>query len=130
MDIGLAAAIQRLPGKEEPLVGLYQDFLADCELAQELGFSHVWASEHHGSEDDWKNSPLTLLAAAAAHTERIRLGTYVLLVSLHNPLRVAEEAATVDILSNGRLDLAIGADPMAVDCETFGFDRKEAFART
>lgn len=54
----------------------------------------------------------------------------MLRLSLHDPLRVAEEAVTVDILSNGRLDLAIGAGPMPVECEMFGFDRKEAFART
>jgi hypothetical protein len=43
MEIGLVTGIRRLPGKDEPLVGLFQDFLADCQLAEELGFSHVWA---------------------------------------------------------------------------------------
>src|ERR1044071_2238574 len=53
-------------------------------------------------------SPLTVLAAAAQRTQRIRLGTAVTLFPLHNPLKVAEEAATVDILSGGRLELGVG----------------------
>ena len=130
MEIGLATAIRNLPGKPEALPQLYQDFLADCVLAEELGFDEVWASEHHCAEDNWNTSPLTLLAAAAARTERIRLGTYVLLLSLHDPLRMAEDAASVDILSNGRLDLAIGAGPMQPECTMFGVEKKETFGRT
>ena len=130
MDIGLASAIRNLPGKAEPLPRLYRDFLADAELAEELGFSHVWISEHHSAEDNWNSSPLTILAATAARTESIRIGTYVLLLSLHNPLKIAEEAATVDILSNGRLDLAIGAGPMQPECDMFGIEKKETFGRT
>ena len=54
----------------------------------------------------------------------------MLLLPLHNPLRVAEDAATVDILSNGRLELAIGAGPMPGECAVFGIDPKESFGRT
>jgi hypothetical protein len=62
MDTGLATAIRSLPGKELPLVSPYRDFLADCQFAEELGFSQVRASEHRCAEDDWNHSPLTLRA--------------------------------------------------------------------
>ena len=71
-----------------------------------------------------------MLAAVATHTRRIRLGSYVLLLALHEPLSVAEEAVAVDILSNGRLDLGIGAGPMAQECAVFGVEKTETFART
>lgn len=130
MKIGLAAGIRNLPGKPQPLPEAYRDFLAEGILAEELGFSHVWLSEHHFAEDDWNSTPLPVLAALATHTEKIRLGTYVLLLALHDPLHVAEDAVAVDILSNGRLDLAIGAGPMAGECNVFGVEKKETFART
>jgi alkanesulfonate monooxygenase SsuD/methylene tetrahydromethanopterin reductase-like flavin-dependent oxidoreductase (luciferase family) len=130
MDIGLAAGIRNLPGKEQPLPQLYREFIDEAVLAEELGFSHVWLSEHHFAEDDWNCRPLPALAAAAACTGRVRLGTYVLLLALHDPLAVAEEAATLDVLSNGRLDLGIGAGPMPQECAVFGVARNETFART
>ena len=68
-------------------------------LGEELGFSSWLLAEHHFAEDRHNPSQFPLLGAAAARTERIRLGTYVLLLALHNPIRVAEDAATVDILS-------------------------------
>jgi alkanesulfonate monooxygenase SsuD/methylene tetrahydromethanopterin reductase-like flavin-dependent oxidoreductase (luciferase family) len=130
MEIGIAVGIRNLPGKAQSLPQAYRDFLAESILAEQLGFSHVWLSEHHFAEDDWNCTPLPVLAAVATHTERIRLGTYVLLLALHNPLHVAEAAVAVDILSNGRLDLAIGAGPMQVECDVFGVNKEETFART
>lgn len=130
MKVGLAAGLRVHPKMPRPLTEIYQDYIAECVLGDELGFSHAWLSEHHFAEDDWNTSPLTILAAVSSRTERIRLGTYVLLLALHNPLRVAEEMAAVDILSNGRLDIAVGAGPMPQECEVFGIDKKETFART
>lgn len=130
MDVGIAAGIRNLPGRERPLPLLYQECIEEAVLADELGFSHFWMSEHHFAEDDWNSRPLSILAAMSARTRRIRLGTYVLLLALHDPLAVAEEAAAVDILSDGRLDLGIGAGPMPQECEVFGVAKAETFART
>ena len=74
-------------------------------------------------------SALPLLAALARQTTRARLGTYILLLAFHNPLLVAEDAAVVDILSHGRLDLAVGAGPMEQECQVFGVPRGETYAR-
>ena len=119
-----------LPGDERPLTDVYRQLLDEAVLGEELGFSSWLLAEHHFAEDRHNPSQFPLLAAAAVRTERIRLGTYVLLLALHNPIRVAEDAATVDILSNGRLILAIGAGPMEGECAVFGIPPKERFGRT
>ena len=87
----------------------YHDILAQIELGDRLGFDTAWLAEIHFFPDVSRiASPLTVLAAAAQRTQRIRLGTAVTLLPLHNPLKIAEDAATVDILSDGRLELGVG----------------------
>jgi alkanesulfonate monooxygenase SsuD/methylene tetrahydromethanopterin reductase-like flavin-dependent oxidoreductase (luciferase family) len=87
----------------------YQDILTQIELGDELGFDTAWLAEIHFFPNISRiASPLTVLAAAAQRTQRIRLGTAVTLLPLHSPLKIAEDAATVDILSGGRLELGVG----------------------
>jgi alkanesulfonate monooxygenase SsuD/methylene tetrahydromethanopterin reductase-like flavin-dependent oxidoreductase (luciferase family) len=88
---------------------LYGEFLELCQEAERLGIDSVWVTEHHGFDDDYLPAPLTLLAAVAARTTRIRLGTGVVVAPLHRAAEIAEQAAVVDILSGGRLDLGLGA---------------------
>lgn len=130
MQVSLAGAIRNLPNRPRPLTDLYNEFLAISMLCEQLGFRSVWLSEHHLAEDNWNGCPMTVLAAIAARTTRIRIGTYVLLLALHHPLKVAEEIGTLDVLSNGRFDLAVGAGPMPIECKAFGIDPKEGFGRT
>src|SRR5215831_11740859 len=108
MRLVVTMGIRQLPSHPRPLQQLYRDHLEESVLAEELGFDNVWASEHHFSEDAWNPSPLTFLTAVAARTERVRVGPYVLLLPLHNPLRVAEDVAVLDNLSQGRVDLPVG----------------------
>lgn len=87
----------------------YTDILAQIELGDKLGFDAAWLAEIHFFPAVSRiASPLTVLAAAAQRTQRIRLGTAVTLLPLHHPLKIAEDAATVDILSGGRLELGVG----------------------
>jgi probable F420-dependent oxidoreductase len=78
---------------------------AEARRAEDFGFDTVLVADHVGS--DW--SPLQCLASAAAATERIRVGTFVLNASLHHPLMLAREIATLDRLSGGRVELGLGA---------------------
>ena len=86
-----------------------QDILAQIELGDAVGFDTVWLGELHFSRGfSILADPLMVLAAAAQRTRRIRLGTAVTLLPLHNPVKIAEEAAICDILSDGRLELGCG----------------------
>ena len=93
-----------------------------CEEAEHLGADSVWFSEHHGFEDGYLPQPLTFAAAAAARTSRVRLGTGILVAPLRKTAQLAEEAAVVDIISGGRLDLGLGAGYRLPEFELFGTD--------
>jgi alkanesulfonate monooxygenase SsuD/methylene tetrahydromethanopterin reductase-like flavin-dependent oxidoreductase (luciferase family) len=130
MQAGVAATIRNLPSNPRPLVELYREHMAGYVLADELGYSHIWLAEHHFADDGHNPSALPILSAVAARTRRIRVGTYILLLAFHNPILVAEDTAVVDLLSDGRLDVAVGAGPMPGECAVFGIPPKETFART
>ena len=76
--------------------------------AEQCGFDSVWIAEHHFTEYGYCGSPAVTLAAVAARTERIRLGTGVVVLPINHPVRVAEDYAFLDNLSGGRVDLGIG----------------------
>jgi len=130
MKLVVTMGIRQLPSHPRPLQQLYRDHLEESVLAEELGFDNVWASEHHFSEDAWNPSPLTFLAAVAAGTERVRIGTYVLLLPFHNPVRVTEDIAVLDNISGGRVDLPVGVGSAAEEFRTFGVPFSERLGRT
>lgn len=81
-----------------------------CVAAEQLGYHSVWLAQHHfGAESGVVPSPLVFLAAVAARTERIRLGTAVITMALEDPIRAAEDAALVDLISGGRVELGLGS---------------------
>jgi alkanesulfonate monooxygenase SsuD/methylene tetrahydromethanopterin reductase-like flavin-dependent oxidoreductase (luciferase family) len=105
-----------------PWDDLYEALLQQIEGVEELGFDEVWLTEHHFTEDGYLPSLFPLAAAIASRTQSIRIGTNALLAALHHPLRVAEDAAIVDILSCGRLDLGLTLGFRRVEFEQFGLD--------
>lgn len=86
---------------------LYKNTLSQVRLAEELNFDSAWISEHHFLEDGYCPSPAVIAGAMAAVTSKIRIGTSGIILPLHNPVRVAEDAAVVDNISNGRFDLGV-----------------------
>ena len=85
---------------------------------------------NHLFSDDYVAAPLTFLAAVAARTSRVRLGTAVVLAPLHNAVEIAEQAAMVDLISGGRLDLGLGTGYRVPEYELFGADLRRRYAQT
>jgi alkanesulfonate monooxygenase SsuD/methylene tetrahydromethanopterin reductase-like flavin-dependent oxidoreductase (luciferase family) len=96
------------PGRDVGVEEVYADLIDDAVTAESLGFDGVWVAEHHFSNYCVIPNPLTLVSALSQRTRRLRIGSAVVVVPLHNPVRVAEEIAMVDQLSGGRLEAILG----------------------
>ena len=107
---------------------LYQGLVQQAVLAEDLGFDAVWTAEHHGT-DEYLAAQFPVLAAMAARTERIRLGTYIVILPLYHPLQVAEEAATLDALSDGRFDLGVGQGYYVDEYAAYNIPRRQRPSR-
>lgn len=114
--------LQRPPWDTRDHATIYGDALDLFVLAEQVGFDSVWLAEHHGASDGYNPSTLPMLAAAAARTSTIELGTAVLLAPFHDPLRIAEDAAVVDLISRGRLNLGLGLGWAPEEYRMFGVD--------
>jgi alkanesulfonate monooxygenase SsuD/methylene tetrahydromethanopterin reductase-like flavin-dependent oxidoreductase (luciferase family) len=86
----------------------FEELLAQIELTERLGFDEAWFAEHHHSDYGMLASPNLIIAALARRTERLRFGNLVNALPLHDPMRLAEECATLDILTGGRLNIGLG----------------------
>jgi alkanesulfonate monooxygenase SsuD/methylene tetrahydromethanopterin reductase-like flavin-dependent oxidoreductase (luciferase family) len=129
LDIGILFMFRNPPFNSTDWASIYRHELDHAVACETLGYDHVWLSEHHFVEDGYSPSVLPIAAAIAARTERVRIGTYVLLLPLHNPVRVAEDAATVDVISGGRFDLGMGLGYRPGEFTGMGISSKERGAR-
>jgi alkanesulfonate monooxygenase SsuD/methylene tetrahydromethanopterin reductase-like flavin-dependent oxidoreductase (luciferase family) len=102
--------------------------LEAAQEAERRGLESVWLSEHHLFEDGYLPQPLVFAAAVAARTTRVRIGTAVLLAPLRPAIDIAEQAAVVDRVSGGRLELGLGAGYRVPEFEAFGAAPDERFA--
>jgi alkanesulfonate monooxygenase SsuD/methylene tetrahydromethanopterin reductase-like flavin-dependent oxidoreductase (luciferase family) len=107
----------------------YRAALDMCEWADRRGAVFLSVSEHHGVDDGYLPSPLVMAGAIAARTTNAAIGINALVASFHDPLRLAEDAAVVDLLSRGRLSLTIGAGYVPGEFDMFGVDPSERAAR-
>lgn len=109
MRFGLfgGAAAPRLPDVAASARGFF-DFIETNVEAEALGYHSSFVTEHHFTNIGQVSAPLTLMTFLAARTTRLRLGTAILVLPWHNPVLLAEQVATLDLLSQGRLDLGIG----------------------
>lgn len=100
--------------------------LQEIQLADQLGFDSAWLAEHHFSRYGLLGNPLLLGAAVAETTKTIRIGTAVVVLPFHHPLRLAEDAAMLDILTGGRLDLGVGRGYQPKEFNGFGIDAESS----
>ncbi|HZZ46728.1 MAG TPA: LLM class flavin-dependent oxidoreductase [Pseudonocardia sp.] len=98
----------------------YAETLEQVVYAEQLGYRSAWLTEHHFADDGYTPSPLLLAAAIAVKTHSLRLSTSLMLLPLHDPIRLAEDAASLAVLSNGRFDLGLGLGYRDIEFQTFG----------
>lgn len=108
---------------------IYQRGVELTQAAEDLGFANMWLAEHHFSTYGYLSRPLTYALHLANKTRRIRVGTAVIVVPLHHPLIIAEEIATVDLLTEGRLDVGLGRGYQRYEFERLGQDLGESRTR-
>jgi alkanesulfonate monooxygenase SsuD/methylene tetrahydromethanopterin reductase-like flavin-dependent oxidoreductase (luciferase family) len=114
----------RAPAIGADRTDLYREMLEMVSWADLTGFTHVRISEHHGVEDGYLPAPLIAASAIAARTERLRIVIAALVLTLHNPVSVAEQVAVLDHISHGRLDLTLAAGYVPSELKMFDVDPK------
>lgn len=115
----------RNPQPGTPKQVLYQVAIEMAAWADRNGFDVVQISEHHGSDDGYLPSPVVLAAAIAARTERIRIRLSVITLPFNHPLRIAEDIAVLDIISNGRVEAVFGGGYAPQEFTMFGVDPRQ-----
>ncbi len=119
MKFGLLFRAQDPPAGEH-LTRRWQEILRAGQLAEEVGFDGLFLPEHHMMDDGYTPAPMIGLGALAAVTSRVDLGTTIMLLPFYNPVQVAEHAAMVDVISDGRMILGVGVGNYEPEFELFG----------
>jgi len=108
---------------------IYTRAIDIAQAAETLGFRNIWLAEHHFSTYGYLSRPAQLATFIAAKTERLRVGTAVIVVPLHHPLVIAEEIATLDLLAGGRVDIGLGRGYQHYEFERLGLELDTSRAR-
>ena len=118
MKFGIYSSIAD-PPRGERLDLRIDEVIAEAKLAEEVGFDSCFFGEHHQDKDGFLPSPLIVATAVAAHTSTLNVGTSVILLPLHNPVQVAEDVITLDLVSKGRIILGVGLGYQEADFRAF-----------
>lgn len=130
VKVGYQLDFRNPPNSGRSFSELYRESLAQVKATEELGFDSIWLTEHHFTDDGYLPALMPAAAVIAARTTRVTIGTYVLLAPFFHPLKLAEEAAFVDVVSGGRLRLGIGLGYRAEEFDGFGVPRAQRLGRT
>jgi len=109
---------------------IYQETLSQAQEAEDLGYEVFSVAEHHFLPDGWVPSPMIFLGGLAAVTEKADLVTNIVILPLHHPIEVAEQAAVLDLLSEGRFNLGVAVGWRDEEFDAFGVDKSERAGRT
>jgi alkanesulfonate monooxygenase SsuD/methylene tetrahydromethanopterin reductase-like flavin-dependent oxidoreductase (luciferase family) len=104
----------------------FRETLAHIDLADELGFDSVWVAEHHFSNYGYSANPLLLIARAGAHAQRVRFGQAVIVTPFWHPVRLAEDIALADVLTEGRLEIGLGRGYQPLEFRGLGADIEQS----
>lgn len=118
------------PPKGEHMDRVIEETVAEAQAAEESGFDSCFISEHHQQEDGYLPNPLLVAGLIGMKTQRIKIGTCVLLLPLYHPVHVAEDCAIIDQATKGRLILSVGVGYQPSDFSAFGVSDKERVGRT
>src|SRR3989441_5130568 len=127
MKFGIGLSVQHLP--EDSQAARFQEHVEQVRLARAVGFTSVWASQHYLSDPFTYFQPIPTLARVAAEAPGMTLGTGCLLLPLHHPVEIAEQLATLDVITAGRLLFRVGLRHRALENEGMGLDPKEGVGR-
>ncbi|MEK6666609.1 MAG: LLM class flavin-dependent oxidoreductase, partial [candidate division NC10 bacterium] len=128
MHVGMATVFQN-PKKSRADLEVYRNELRLADLAEPLGFQSIWGVEHHFTDYTMCPDVLQFLTYMAGRTERCQLGSMVVVLPWHDPMRVAEEVAMLDNISNGRLILGLGRGAGKVEFDGFRLPMEESRQR-
>lgn len=129
MKFGLFGGVRTKPGAQDGYRDGYKAYIDAVVEAEALGFYSSFIVEHHFSGLGQVSASMSLLSFLAARTSTIRLGTAVVVIPWHNPVLVAEQAATLDLLSNGRFDFGVGRGYRHMEFAGFCIPTEEANER-
>ena len=123
MQFGLA--IRGQYDARQDIRACFEQLITECKAAQELGFDSITKTSHYSTAPFQAFQQLPILARLSAETKRVRLNAGVILLSLHKPLDIAEQLATIDIMSNGRLICGVALGYREVEFAAFGSEVKK-----
>lgn len=127
---GVMYDCRRHPESPMSMTDVYAATIEQSVLADQLGFDHIWFTEHHFLADGYLPAFQPLAGAIAARTSRVRLSNDIALLPLYHPIRLAEELAVLDHISNGRIDLGIGMGYVPAEFAAFGVPLKNRVSMT
>jgi len=126
LRLGLGVfGMQSVPQRPDHHVKLYRDLLEDAELAESIGFDSIWLSEHHFWFDGYCPADLAAAGAILGRTTTLGVGTAVMLLPMHSVEKVADDAAVISRLGEGRLSLGVALGYRDPEFDGFGIRRKD-----
>jgi alkanesulfonate monooxygenase SsuD/methylene tetrahydromethanopterin reductase-like flavin-dependent oxidoreductase (luciferase family) len=129
IDCGFLFPFRNPDFEHRPWAQLYREDLELAVYSEALGLDHIWLTEHHFVDDGYSPSLMPIATAIAGQTSTVRIGTFVLLLPLHQTVRLAEDIATADVISNGRMDIGVGLGYRVGEFAGMGISTRQRGAR-